>query len=169
MDLFGKIGSVTKSVVNKTSNRVTIARLNSKINGLKSGIGVQKQRIGDFYWLQHYNDESFNPTLSGEFKQIAEYMAQIEELEKEIQQILENEKFTEPENVQQTTSDSGINCPSCGASNIPDSKFCVTCGAAFIAQPETAICGNCGAVMSADAKFCALCGAKLENDGLEED
>jgi transposase len=90
VDILNKIGSVTKSVVDKTSSKVSTVRLNSRISSLKSNIGLQKQRIGDFYWRQHREDKSFDPALSEEFKQIAECLEQIATLEKEIQLIEEN-------------------------------------------------------------------------------
>jgi hypothetical protein len=90
VDILNKIGSVTKSVVDKTSNKVSTVRLNSRISSLKSTIGLQKQRIGDFYWCQHRDDKLFDPALSEEFKQIAECLEQIAALEKEIQLIEES-------------------------------------------------------------------------------
>jgi RNA polymerase subunit RPABC4/transcription elongation factor Spt4 len=163
MDILSKIGTVTKSVVDKTSNKVSTVRMNARINSLKTSIAAQKQRIGDFYWLQHRDDKSFDPALAGEFKQIAEYLEQIAALEKEIQRLAQNDSIgferTEP-----SLGDSGVNCPACGAANTADTKFCVSCGAAFILASEANTCGNCGAIVDDEMKFCAHCGTKLKDD-----
>jgi RNA polymerase subunit RPABC4/transcription elongation factor Spt4 len=164
MDIFGKIGNVTKSVVDKTSNKVTTVRLNAKISSLKTSIGAQKQRIGDFYWRQHRADASFDPALAGEFKQIEAYLEQIAVLEQEIQRLAENEKSFDFDTAEPSLSYSGINCPACGAANPPDTKFCVSCGAEFIVAAKANTCGNCGALVDDEMKFCAHCGAKLKDD-----
>jgi hypothetical protein len=163
MDIFSKIGSVTKSVVDKTSNKVSTVRLNAKISSLKASIGVQKQRIGDIYWLRHHEDESPDPAFSQEFEQIAGYLDQIAALEKEIERLAQIESAgferTEP-----GFAVAGLTCSSCGAANIPDTKFCVSCGAAFIAASKANTCGSCGAVAEEGVNFCACCGTKLKSD-----
>ena len=165
MDILGKIGGVTKSIVDKTSNKVSTVRLNAKINSLKTSIDVQKQRIGDFYWLQQHEDKSFNPVLEREFKQITDYLEQIAALEKEIQRLAENEKLSGAERIEPNFGDSGMTCPACGAANTSYTKFCVSCGAAFVvASPTINTCGNCGKIVDDEMKFCAHCGAKLKND-----
>jgi RNA polymerase subunit RPABC4/transcription elongation factor Spt4 len=164
MDIFEKISNVTKSVVDKTSNKVSTVRLNAKVKSLKSSIDVQKQRIGDFYWLQHREDESFDPTLAEEFKQIAEYFEQIAALEKEIQRLVEKAKSFSAEKNEPNYAGAALICPSCGAANTSDTKFCASCGIAFIPAPEPSTCSNCGAVVNAEMKFCAVCGSKLKSD-----
>jgi ribosomal protein L40E len=47
-------------------------------------------------------------------------------------------------------------CPSCGASNAADAKFCDDCGTAL-----QRTCASCGASNAADAKFCDDCGTAL--------
>jgi ribosomal protein L40E len=49
-----------------------------------------------------------------------------------------------------------LTCPSCGATNVADAKFCHECG---VALQRT--CASCGATSGADAKFCDDCGAAL--------
>ncbi|MCC6151958.1 MAG: protein kinase [Planctomycetes bacterium] len=46
------------------------------------------------------------------------------------------------------------NCPSCGARNKPDAKFCKGCGAPF-----TSPCPACSKESAIEAKFCDFCGA----------
>jgi ribosomal protein L40E len=47
-------------------------------------------------------------------------------------------------------------CPSCGARNAADAKFCDECGTAI-----RRACPSCGADNAGDAKFCDACGAAL--------
>lgn len=57
-----------------------------------------------------------------------------------------------------------IPCPSCGTSNLPNAKFCVSCGAAiYPAQnvPVSTRCNKCGAENKSGAKFCENCGMSL--------
>jgi class 3 adenylate cyclase/tetratricopeptide (TPR) repeat protein len=46
-----------------------------------------------------------------------------------------------------------IACPSCGAENPPEARFCANCGHAL-----SAICSKCGAQLNPDAQFCHVCG-----------
>lgn len=47
-------------------------------------------------------------------------------------------------------------CPTCGAANPPEAKFCATCGRAL-----TAGCPNCGHANAPAASFCTDCGTTL--------
>lgn len=51
-------------------------------------------------------------------------------------------------------------CPSCGAANVPASKFCNDCGATMVVP--TANCVKCNAVLKAGARFCSECGASQD-------
>jgi hypothetical protein len=163
MDFFDKIGSVTKSLADKTSNKVSTVRLNARINSLKTSIAVQKQRIGDFYWQRLHEDGSFDPELSEEFGQIAKYLDEIAALEREIQRLAENETAAF-EKAGPIFAGVRPGCPSCGSANPPGTKFCVFCGAALAASAVNT-CGNCGEPVDDEMIFCAGCGAKLKNNG----
>ena len=47
-------------------------------------------------------------------------------------------------------------CPSCGATNDADARFCDSCG-----KPLSVQCDSCGATNDADARFCDGCAAAL--------
>jgi membrane protease subunit (stomatin/prohibitin family) len=47
-------------------------------------------------------------------------------------------------------------CPSCGAENPSEAKFCIACG-----KPLAAACGSCGYVNPAGSRFCGNCGRPL--------
>src|SRR5207302_2012305 len=49
------------------------------------------------------------------------------------------------------------NCPSCGAANPADARFCMACGSSL-----ACICPSCGAEAPPQARFCTACGATLE-------
>jgi len=48
-----------------------------------------------------------------------------------------------------------VTCSTCGATNPPDGRFCLTCGSALGG------CPNCGASNPAGARFCGNCGTSL--------
>ncbi|HKE54728.1 MAG TPA: adenylate/guanylate cyclase domain-containing protein, partial [Actinomycetota bacterium] len=48
-------------------------------------------------------------------------------------------------------------CPECSAKNVPEQRFCTTCGAS-LAQA----CAVCGTVNAPTARFCGACGSPLE-------
>lgn len=57
-------------------------------------------------------------------------------------------------------NESLIKCPSCGAENDKNNKFCDECGASLkIKTPK--LCPNCGQEVGEGKKFCGECGTKL--------
>ena len=58
-------------------------------------------------------------------------------------------------------------CPTCGAQNGMDARFCSACGsqqpvpAAPAQENAPSYCPNCGAVQEPGAAFCSVCGSKL--------
>jgi ribosomal protein L40E len=173
MEIFEKLGSITKSAVDKTANKVTIARINSRISTLKSGMGAQKLRIGEHYWLKHKDDKSFDPEVAEVFNAIENYLAQIESCESEIRLIIESEEALKTQNMPnmpKISGEYGSICPSCGERSQWGAKFCRGCGQPLNAPnmsntPNIAAggikCANCGAEMEDDAVFCGVCGIKL--------
>ncbi len=59
-----------------------------------------------------------------------------------------------------TVSSDSVTCPSCGALNKPDAKFCRKCGKPMQISGEKH-CPNCGEVVDEDDSFCPNCGQKL--------
>jgi class 3 adenylate cyclase/tetratricopeptide (TPR) repeat protein len=53
-----------------------------------------------------------------------------------------------------------LDCPSCGADNRPERKFCASCGSALGWR-----CGACGASNLSDERFCGECGARRAEQG----
>lgn len=56
-------------------------------------------------------------------------------------------------------------CPKCGNENVPDAKFCASCGNPLL-KKEDNICPQCGAKNNKGAKFCAYCGTKMKSNDL---
>jgi DNA-directed RNA polymerase subunit M/transcription elongation factor TFIIS len=62
-----------------------------------------------------------------------------------------------------------LTCPSCGAQNPPDRKFCASCGTNLAARPQQGTpptpqmvtCPSCGTSNPPDRKFCGNCGTNL--------
>lgn len=66
---------------------------------------------------------------------------------------------------QQQVEESGkqmVKCPSCGAQNTSENKFCDECGASMQPPKEQRKCPKCGAPVEVDEKFCTECGAPFE-------
>ena len=139
MELFDKIGKMTKSAVDKTTNKVELVRLNSKLNAVNSDINTQKVKIGDFYWSKIAAGEPCPPELEETVGAIKNYLApQAESLKLEIQAILESERQAQLQ--AQAAGENywagppaqgpraGVHCPSCGTFNADDAIFCFACG-----------------------------------------
>ena len=85
--------------------------------------------------------------------EIDEHMRVISELEAE----LERERAAK-----EAAEQAFVQCPSCGAKNGKQAKFCQECGAQLEKPaPAVNVCPSCGAVNEEGAKFCCECGAKL--------
>ena len=63
-----------------------------------------------------------------------------------------------PSSKEESSASDNKYCPSCGASNPKNAKFCVECGAKLAQKGK---CPNCGAEISSKSKFCPECGEKL--------
>jgi membrane protease subunit (stomatin/prohibitin family) len=62
------------------------------------------------------------------------------------------------DSIRETEKSENIKCPSCGAANPKNSKFCNSCGTS-LAKP---VCPKCGKDVISGSKFCNNCGAKLD-------
>jgi len=58
-------------------------------------------------------------------------------------------------------------CPSCGAKNPVNVKFCGSCGAS-LAPPAKITCPSCKAEVPANLKFCGNCGAAITKPAVSE-
>jgi hypothetical protein len=177
VDLFDKISKVTKSAVDKTTNKVELVRLNSKLNAINSGINTQKLKIGDFYWSKIAAGEPCASELDEAVGTIKNYIAQADSVKFEIQAILDSERQaqfqtqTADENYrvgqQARSSCAGVSCPSCGAFNSDGAVFCFTCGKRIDGEIPAQNCAgvscpSCGAFNADGAVFCFTCGKRID-------
>jgi ribosomal protein L40E len=163
LEFFDKLSSVTKSAVEKTTNKVELTRLNIKMNTINSSIAAEKTKIGEHYWQKFDAGEPCPPELTATLDAIKNYLSQIDSIQKDKQAILDREKQPS-QNLGPMLAD-GVICPSCGAHNVPDALFCFECGKSIAAAPQyvnktdTGYCTDCGAEMPLNAIFCPQCGA----------
>lgn len=65
-----------------------------------------------------------------------------------------------------------VECQKCGTLNMPEAKFCVSCGSEIIV-PQTGlanmVCQECGVENDPTAKFCFQCGAKVPHPKIESE
>src|SRR3972149_7245823 len=53
-------------------------------------------------------------------------------------------------------------CSSCGGENLPEARFCASCGSS-LSKSRRAACPKCGQALSEKDSFCLACGANLNN------
>jgi membrane protease subunit (stomatin/prohibitin family) len=56
-------------------------------------------------------------------------------------------------------------CPSCGAENPVENRFCGNCGA-DVSPKKMVTCSNCGSQVPEDNKFCGNCGKPMKTENL---
>ena len=160
MEIFNKISAMTKSTVDKTSNKVTIAKINARIKSLQADINRWKQKIGEFYWERFKDNEVYEEGIADVFVTVGKLSSQVASAEAEINAILESERVAEPASAFSKPLVPVAECPSCGVPNDTDSKFCSSCGSSMVVISGKE-CTKCGAGVAVDASFCAECGAHL--------
>ena len=55
-------------------------------------------------------------------------------------------------------------CPTCGADNGADARFCARCGTEL-----ASVCPRCGAPVPTDARFCSACGETLGGESVPDE
>jgi RNA polymerase subunit RPABC4/transcription elongation factor Spt4 len=97
--------------------------------------------------------------------EFAEITAVIEDAEKRIEEIGEEEAALVSEQEKQEREEreriAKQTCPSCKTVNPDDAAFCENCGAKLGELPKE-FCKNCGIINQPGQKFCGECGTKLE-------
>ena len=166
MAFFEKIGDLAKNLGDKTNDAIETSKLNSKINAEKTAAAGELEKIGAFYYERFTVSGEAAPEVlefcqaaKAHYDAAAEAQAEIDRIKAEN----EAEKAAAAVPVAAAAAPAGITCPSCGAANAPDTKFCCGCGTKLEAPaPAGAACPACGAANAPGTKFCCECGAKLE-------
>ena len=92
----------------------------------------------------------------------------LDEWEQDLKEVLFEEQVPEAEDVSQEAlaapAESVSTCTNCGATLMPNAKFCSECGAPVTkTEPERPThCPICGTELAEHAKFCSECGYKIE-------
>jgi ribosomal protein L40E len=165
MEMLDKLTNMTKSAASKTANKVAIAKINSRINSLKSSIDAQKLKIGEFYWARLHESESYEPEIASVFESVKNLSLRIESAKAEIEGIVDSERVAELERAGPMILDAALgalSCPLCGAANNPGANFCYGCGGSLAGVSAGVFCPNCGVPMGSGDKFCERCGARRE-------
>jgi membrane protease subunit (stomatin/prohibitin family) len=116
----------------------------------RSSMGVLSDKMDTFVKYQSANairDAAKNNGVSGLGTQLGAGVAIGEMMKDSIK----------PSSKEQENADVKF-CPSCGASNPRNAKFCVECGEKLTVKGK---CPKCGAEISSKSKFCPECGEKL--------
>ncbi len=116
----------------------------------RSSMGVLSDKMDTFVKYQSaqaIRDAAKNDGVSGLGTQLGTGVALGEMMKQSLKPTTSEEK---------TTAEKF--CPSCGATNPKNAKFCVECGGKLAVKGK---CPKCGAEVSSKAKFCPECGEKL--------
>ena len=166
MAFFDKLGEMAKNIGDRTGDAIETNKLGSKIKAETEAAGEELKKIGAFYYERFAQDGKADPEVL-EFCQGAKshYDAAVE-AQAEIDRIKAENEAAKAAAVPETPAvPAGITCPSCGAANAPDTRFCCGCGNKLEAPapaPTGMTCPVCGAANAPGTKFCCECGAKLE-------
>ena len=168
MAFFDKLGEITKSIGDKTTDAIETGKLNSKINSEKAAAGEDFKKIGEYYYGKYMEGAEVAPEIvefcnsaKAHFDTATEAQAQIERIKAEN----EAEKAAAAPAVA-TAPVGGIVCPSCGTTNSEGTKFCQNCGNKLEipapTEPGKRFCSACGTEVAPGVKFCPQCGQKME-------
>ena len=145
-DLGKRFTRVARSVQERTREGWENTRLSADLYSLRGDLERQYTALGKAY---------FNSTLTGE----------------EVPQELLSSLKATYDRIEELTAqrENRVRCPSCGAYQAEDARFCSKCGrrmpeeaAAPLPEPEdedeSEYCPVCGAMRHEDSKFCVVCG-----------
>ena len=181
MALLNKLSGFAKNIGDKASEAIETTKLNSKISSEKNAAAECLRQIGEYYY-EKYQAGVCDPDIAelcaaidGHNKAIADTQAEIARIQAETAAQTQArtaqaqastaaaQAQASPAPAQAPAAQAGFPCPSCGAINPPDTKFCAECGAKVERlEPQKRICPECGVVVTGDGKFCGDCGAKVE-------
>ena len=175
MALLSKLSGFAKNIGDKASEAIETTKLNSKISTEKNAVAECMRQIGEYYYEKYLTGEcdpdiaELCAAIDGHNKAIADTQAEIARIQAETAAQTQARTASaapqaqaSPALAQAPAAQAGFPCPSCGAINPPDTKFCAECGAKMEKSEPRRICPECGAVVTGDGKFCGDCGAKVE-------
>jgi len=156
----------SRNIVDKLKDVVDINKLTLKISGKKAEIGKLKVKLGEVVYDNFKEGGALPEEVNEILNTIKVAEEEIAELEEQIASLKTSVKTPESQK-----------CPSCGAENSVDAKFCKECGVKLEKEPEKepeeptppakVSCPECGVENEPDAKFCVQCGYNLKAPAAE--
>ncbi|MBR6615654.1 MAG: zinc ribbon domain-containing protein [Lachnospiraceae bacterium] len=186
MAFFDKLSTFAQNLTDKANDTIETGKLNSKVNSEKNLAGEELKKIGTYYYEKFANGEEMDPAITeflnaakAHYDAAAEAQAEIDKIREEneaAKAAAEAERAASQAAAQAAAATpvpaaeptpaapEGIICPSCGAVNSGNTKFCGECGTKLeIPQaPVPKICSGCGAEIAPGLKFCGECGTRVE-------
>lgn len=174
MAFFDKLGEITKSIGDKTTDAIETGKLNNKINSEKAAAGEDFKKIGEYYYGKYMEGVEVAPEVvefcnsaKAHFDAVTEAQAQIERIKAENEAEKAAAAPVMPAaSAVATAPVGGIVCPSCGTTNSEGTKFCQNCGNKLEipapTEPGKRFCSACGTEVAPGVKFCPQCGQKME-------
>ena len=155
MAFFDKLNDLAKSVKDAANDAVETTRIKSRISSEKRAVDEACRKIGEYYYAKRAGDMGpVDDDILEYCIEIDEHMRVISELEAE----LERERAAK-----EAAEQAFVQCPSCGAKNGKQAKFCQECGNKLQADPPPEVpanCPNCGQENPPGTRFCGGCDSR---------
>lgn len=154
MDFFNRLGSLARSVSDKTGDMLEISRLNAQIRSNQDDIEELKLQLGDYIWAKFDSgvimDEKATEICSAIRKCVLDSAA----CQQEISSIKAAQDAARSQAEAEAEARSNMRTQSADLFNEMRS---------FVAPSDSlpAACPLCGAPVSDDSRFCGNCGTRL--------
>ena len=154
------IGEAAKNARSAAADTVDVTRLNTKISQESHKITQLKTQLGEYMWRQYASGAAVPDGAQELCRQIEAGNQTIAQLNTEISQIRANKELRRQQ-TRAADAPKANECPVCGMTLEPGTRFCPGCGAAQEEAAANGFCPVCGAALTAQARFCSACGASL--------
>lgn len=154
MDFFNRLGSLARSVSDKTGDMLEISKLNAQIRSNQDDIEELKLQLGDYIWAKFDSgvimDERATEICSAIRKSVLDTAA----CQQEIDSIRAAQEAARTQAEEEAEARSSMRAQS--AELFSEMR-------SFASQPAAApsVCPLCGAPVSSDSRFCGDCGTRL--------
>lgn len=154
MDFFNRLGSLARSVSDKTGDMLEISKLNAQIRSNQDDIEELKLQLGDYIWAKFDSgvimDEKATEICSAIRKSVLDTAA----CQQEIDSIRAAQEAARAQAEEEAEARSSMRTQSAELFNEMRS---------FASQSTAvpSICPLCGAPVSNDSRFCGDCGTRL--------
>ena len=157
MSFWNQVKQQAGTLKAKTAEKTQECRLQNEINDIRVQIQKKQNSLGALVYQRHKEGREDYDALLPIFKEIEALEQEIVEIEQKLAEL----------KIKPGT------CPNCNYENIPDARFCASCGVPLREaadtlpdepkeEPPAVVCPECQAEQPHGAKFCAQCGHTLE-------